>query len=228
MTSHASRTPEQLKAGETVAKILLEIEAINFRPEDPYILTSGKASPVYIDCRKLISFNRARRTVMSLAKDLLQQQAGFEVFDYVAGGETAGIPYAAWMADQLDAAMLYVRKKPKGFGRNAQIEGYMEENKRVLLVEDLATDGGSKLNFVSALRTAGAQCDDAFVVFFYDIIPGALDALKDEGVTLHYLCTWWDVIKVAEQTGQLSAEKLEGVKDFLNDPIAWSKAHGGA
>lgn len=222
-----TRTAEQLKAGETVAKILLEIEAVNFRPEEPYILTSGKASPVYIDCRKLISFNRARRTVMSLAKDMLQQNAGFEVFDYVAGGETAGIPYAAWMADQLDSSMLYVRKKPKGFGRNAQIEGHMEENKRVLLVEDLATDGGSKLNFVNALRTAGAKCDDAFVVFFYDIIPGALDSLKAEGVTLHYLCTWWDVIKVAEATGKLHPDQLDGVKDFLNDPIGWSKANGG-
>lgn len=221
------RSPEHKKAGETVAKILLEIEAINFRPEEPYILTSGKASPVYIDCRKLISFNRARRKVMSLAKEMLQQDAGFEVFDYVAGGETAGIPYAAWMADQLDASMLYVRKKPKGFGRNAQIEGHMEEGKRVLLVEDLATDGGSKLNFVNALRGAGAQCDDAFVVFFYGVIPGALEALEQSGVTLHYLCNWWDVMAVAEKGEYFSQEKLDGVRSFLEDPIGWSKQNGG-
>jgi len=221
------RSPEHKKAGETVAKILLEIEAINFRPEEPYILTSGKASPVYIDCRKLISFNRARRTVMDLAKDMLQQDAGFEVFDYVAGGETAGIPYAAWMADQLEASMLYVRKKPKGFGRNAQIEGHMEEGKRVLLVEDLATDGGSKLNFVNALRNAGAQCDDAFVVFFYGVIPGALEALEQSGVTLHYLCNWWDVMAVAEKGNYFSQDKLDGVRSFLEDPIGWSKQNGG-
>jgi len=225
--STVARSPEHKKAGETVAKILLEIEAINFRPEEPYILTSGKASPVYIDCRKLISFSRARREVMSLAKDMLQQDAGFEVFDYVAGGETAGIPYAAWMADQLEASMLYVRKKPKGFGRNAQIEGHMEEGKRVLLVEDLATDGGSKLNFVNALRNAGATCDDAFVVFFYGVIPGALESLEQSGVKLHYLCNWWDVMAVAEKTEYFSKEKIEGVRAFLEDPIGWSKKHGG-
>jgi orotate phosphoribosyltransferase len=222
-----ARSPEHKKAGETVAKILLEIEAINFRPKEPYILTSGKASPVYIDCRKLISFNRARRTVMTLAKNLLQQDAGFEVFDYVAGGETAGIPYAAWMADEIEASMLYVRKKPKGFGRNAQIEGYMEEGKRVLLVEDLATDGGSKLNFVNALRAAGAQCDDAFVVFFYGVIPGALEALDQAGVTLHYLCNWWDVLHVAEKGNYFSQEDVAGVKVFLEDPLGWSAKHGG-
>lgn len=222
-----ARSPEHKKTGETVAKILLEIEAINFRPEEPYILTSGKASPVYIDCRKLISFNRARRTVMELAKNQLQQDAGFEVFDYVAGGETAGIPYAAWMADQLDASMLYVRKKPKGFGRNAQIEGYMEEGKRVLLVEDLATDGGSKLNFVNALRNAGAKCDDAFVVFFYGVILGALESLDQAGVTLHYLCNWWDVIQAAEKYGYFTKEKIAGVKEFLEDPLGWSSKNGG-
>src|SRR5690606_22937416 len=148
------------------ARILLEIEAVLFRPDDPFILTSGRASPVYVDCRKIISFPRARAQLMDFACDLIQREAGYESIDCIAGGETAGIPFAAWIAERLGLPMLYVRKKPKGFGRDAQIEGAMAEGARVLLVEDLATDGGSKIRFAEAIRAAGGECAHAFVVFY--------------------------------------------------------------
>src|SRR6185369_9213454 len=106
-------------SGPIVARILLEIAAVHFRPSEPFILTSGRASPVYIDCRKIISFPRARRKVITLAAEKVETEIGFESLDAVAGGETAGIPYAAWLADKLDLPMLYIRKKPKGFGRGA-------------------------------------------------------------------------------------------------------------
>ncbi|MBT4738767.1 MAG: orotate phosphoribosyltransferase, partial [Rhodospirillaceae bacterium] len=159
-----SRTPRQQAAARTIANILLETKAVNFRPEEPYTLTAGWASPVYIDCRWLISFPRARRTITLLAREEIEQTIGYEHLDAVAGGETAGIPYAAWISDALMLPMQYVRKKPKGFGRMAQIEGNLEEGSNVLLVEDLATDGGSKLAFVKALRDAGAKCSHTFVV----------------------------------------------------------------
>ena len=146
---------------ETIARLtagmLLEIDAVHFRTDPHYTFTSGWASPVYIDCRKIVSFPRARRMVAEAAAATVLREIGFESVDAVAGGETAGIPFAAWIADQLDLPMLYVRKKPKGFGRDAQIEGDLQEGSRVLLVEDLATDGKSKVNFVEALRTAGAR-----------------------------------------------------------------------
>jgi orotate phosphoribosyltransferase len=234
MTSTASgatapaRSPRQQSAARTIARILLETKAVNFRPEEPYTLTAGWASPVYIDCRWLISFPRARRTITSLAREEIEQSVGFENLDCVAGGETAGIPYAAWISDALMLPMQYVRKKPKGFGRMAQIEGDLPEGSKVLLVEDLATDGGSKLTFVKALRDAGAECNHTFVVFFYGAFPGALDSLEQEGVTLHYLCTWADVLVAAEEAGYFSQDKINGVRDFLNDPIGWSAAHGGS
>ncbi|MBB4284639.1 orotate phosphoribosyltransferase [Roseospira goensis] len=214
-------------AGRLVARILLELGAVNFRPEAPYRLTAGWASPVYIDCRRLIAFPRARRRLIALAQDTLERDAGFEVFDAVAGGETAGIPYAAWLADALDLPMLYVRKKPKGFGRMAQIEGSVAEGARVLLVEDLATDGGSKLVFCNALRDAGTEVSHAFVVFFYGVFPGALKTLEDAGLTLHFLATWWDVLEEAERQGAFPAAAIEGVRAFLHDPVGWSAAHGG-
>src|SRR5690606_31789448 len=140
-------------------------------PDPPYKFTSGWASPVYIDCRKLISYPRLRQRLMAMAAHQVQEACGYEAFDAVAGGETAGIPFAAWLADRLQLPMLYVRKQPKGFGRNARIEGHLVEGQRVLLVEDLATDGGSKLAFADALREAGGVVDHAFVVFFYGVFP---------------------------------------------------------
>ena len=211
----------------TAARILIEIEAVLFRPEDPFIFTSGRASPVYVDCRRIISFPRARAKLMDMGIELIAEEIGYESLEAIAGGETAGIPFAAWIADRLSLPMLYVRKKPKGFGRDAQIEGKLADNSRVLLVEDLATDGGSKLAFVEALRKAGAEVAHTFVVFHYGIFPEGIAQLKEQGVSLHALATWWDVLAVAEEEGYLSVEGLAQVRAFLEDPESWSAAHGG-
>jgi len=211
----------------TAARILIEIEAVLFRPDDPFIFTSGRASPVYVDCRRIISFPRARAKLMDMGLELIAEEIGYESLEAIAGGETAGIPFAAWIAERLALPMLYVRKKPKGFGRDAQIEGKLTENSRVLLVEDLATDGGSKLAFVEALRKAGAEVAHTFVVFHYGIFPEGIAQLKEQGVSLHALATWWDVLAVAEEEGYLSGEGLAQVRAFLEDPESWSAAHGG-
>lgn len=222
--SNATASP---KVAYETAKWLLDIKAVNFRPEEPYMFTAGWASPVYIDCRWIISFTNARRRIIDMGVEMLRTNGALENLDKVAGGETAGIPYAAWIAEAASTPMLYVRKEPKGFGRNAQIEGQLIEGDKVLLVEDLATDGGSKINFVNALRTAGSEVTDIFVVFFYDIFPGALDTLEEAGVKLHFLCTWHDVLKVAEEGSYFNPDAIEDVRKFLNDPIGWSGAHGG-
>lgn len=226
---NSSIVPQDQIRGSDIAtaKILLDIKAVNFRPEEPYMFTSGWASPVYIDCRKLISFPAERRHVIQQAAALIDDRVGWDKIDSVAGGETAGIPYAAWLSEAADKPMLYVRKKPKGFGRNAQIEGDPIEGNRVLLVEDLATDGASKVNFVGALRTAGMKVSEAFVVFFYGIFPGALAGLEQLDVRLHFLATWWDVLQVAEEGRYFPKPAIAEVRKFLGDPITWSAAHGG-
>ena len=168
-------------AALTTARILLEIKAVNFRPEEPYTFTSGWKSPVYIDCRKIIYFPRARNKICDLGFEKIGRHIGYETIDVVAGGETAGIPFAAWIADRMATPMAYVRKKPKGFGRGAQIEGDVPEGKNTLLVEDLTTDGGSKIRFAQALRDAGATCDHTFVVFYYGVFPGSFEQMKAHG-----------------------------------------------
>jgi len=217
----------QSDAARITAGILLETQSILMRPDEPFTLTSGRKSPVYVDCRRLIAFPRARRRLMALASALIEDNIGFEALDIVAGGETAGIPFAAWIADLLMLPMCYVRKQPKGFGRNARIEGNLEAGQRAILVEDMATDGGSKLSFIEALREAGAECAHTFVVFHYDIFPAGIEKLREAGVSLHALATWWDVIALAESQGAFDRSGLKTVRAFLEDPEGWAPAVQG-
>ncbi|SFE18396.1 orotate phosphoribosyltransferase [Roseivivax sediminis] len=217
--------PPREEIARLTARALLEIEAVHFNAETPFTLASGLPSPTYVDCRKLISFPRIRATLMDFLAVTVMRDAGFETFDNVAGGETAGIPFAAFVAERLALPMTYVRKKPKGYGRNARIEGVMSEGDRVLLVEDLATDGGSKLSFVDAIRETGASCAHTAVIFSYGIYPETQSRLGDHGVALHHLCTWWDVLAEARASAAFDAATLAEVESFLSDPRTWQDAH---
>jgi orotate phosphoribosyltransferase len=214
-------------AAETAA-LLLDIEAVHVNTEKPFIFTSGWASPVYIDCRKVISFLEPRRKIIAHAAKLLTVACDLSQVDYIAGGETAGISYAAWLSEALSKPMLYVRKKPKGFGRGAQIEGEMKEGARVLLVEDLTTDGGSKIAFANALRDGGAAVSDVFSVFFYGIYKESPRLFADAGLTLHALATWKDVLAAAKARKLVTDAQFADVEKFLSAPAEWSRDHGGA
>ena len=219
-----SAFPPKDEIARLTARMLLEIKAVHFNAAEPFILASGLPSPTYIDCRKLISFPRIRATLMDFMAVTVMRDAGFEVFDNIAGGETAGIPFATLMAERLALPMTYVRKKPKGYGRNARIEGVMGDGDRVLLVEDLTTDGGSKLSFVDAIRETGATCAHTAVIFYYGIFPETVKTLSDHGVALHFLCTWWDVLAEARVSGAFDAATLAEVETFLTNPRAWQAA----
>ncbi|MBI1214783.1 MAG: orotate phosphoribosyltransferase [Alphaproteobacteria bacterium] len=211
-----------------VAGLLLDIEAVHVNTEKPFIFTSGWASPVYIDCRKVISFLEPRRKIIEHAVATLAAECDLSKVDYIAGGETAGISYAAWISEELSKPMLYVRKKPKGFGRGAQIEGEMKDGARVLLVEDLTTDGGSKIAFAEALRDGGAVVSDVFSVFFYGIYKESPALFEDAGLSLHYLATWRDVLAAAKARKLVTDAQFEEVEKFLAAPAEWSRDHGGA
>lgn len=222
-----SSFPDAPEIARLSARMLLEIDAVRFNPDAPITLASGLPSPTYIDCRQLISYPRIRSTLMDFLTVTILRNVGFEAFDNVAGGETAGIPFAAYVAERMALPMTYVRKKPKGYGRNARIEGVMTEGQRVLLVEDLTTDGGSKLSFVDAIRETGAECAHTAVIFSYGIFPETEGRLAEHGVTLHALCTWWDVLAAAKDMERFDAETLAAVETFLKDPRAWQAAHMG-
>jgi orotate phosphoribosyltransferase len=221
MTATTAKTPTPVNL--RAAKILLDTRSVLFNAEQPFTFTSGRVSPVYIDCRRLISFPEERAILMNDGAALLRESC--RDLDYIAGGETAGIPYAAFISDRLGAPMLYVRKQPKGFGRMAQIEGCMEEEgANVILVEDLQTDGGSKKLFIDALRKAGAEVSDSFVIFHYGIFPASEANMKALGVNLHYLTDWWAVLEVAKRENSFDSRTLSAVESFLHAPDAWSPA----
>jgi orotate phosphoribosyltransferase len=217
--------PTSFPSKETLARLtagmLIEIGAIDFNANEPFTHASGKKAPTYVDCRKLISYPRIRATLMDFMAATVMREVGFEAFDNVAGGETAGIPFAALIAERLALPMTYVRKKPKGYGRNARIEGVMTEGQRVLLVEDLTTDGGSKLSFVNAIRETGATCGATAVIFYYGIFDGVEESLAENGVQLIHLCTWWDVLAEAKRRGAFSAKTLDAVEAYLRNPTGW-------
>lgn len=216
--------PDKAEMARLTARMLLEIKAVHFNADEPFTLASGLPSPTYIDCRKLISYPRIRSSLMDFLACTVMREAGFEAFDNIAGGETAGIPFAAMIAERLGLPMTYVRKKPKGYGRNARIEGAMSEGERVLLVEDLTTDGGSKLSFVDAIRDTGASCAHTAVIFYYGIFPETEKTLGDHGIALHHLCTWHDVLAEARRRQAFDAPTLAEVEAFLNAPRDWQEA----
>ena len=219
-----STFPPADEIARLTAAMLLDIKAVHFNADTPFTLASGLPSPTYIDCRKLISYPRIRSVLMDFLTVTVMRNAGLEAFDNIAGGETAGIPFAALVAERVALPMTYVRKKPKGYGRNARIEGAMSEGQRVLLVEDLTTDGGSKLSFVEAIRETGATCGHTAVIFYYGIFAETTGKLAEHGIALHHLCTWWDVLTVARAREDFDAATLDEVEVFLRDPRAWQIA----
>ncbi|MCK8785984.1 orotate phosphoribosyltransferase [Roseomonas sp. NAR14] len=211
-----------------MARLLLEAGAVQVSHDRPFVLAAGWASPVYVDCRRLLGMPHLRAGAIALALDYLRQRFGAAPpFDAVAGGETAGIPWASWIADRLGLPLLYVRKRPLGIGRHAQVEGGAPEGSRVLLVDDLATDAASKVAFAQGLRTAGMRLSDALVLFHNRAFPGWDARLEHLGLSLHALASWDDVLRPEAGETLLSPADRDVIERFLRDPAGWSADHGG-
>ena len=203
------------------AKILIDIKAINFNFKSPYILTSGRKSPVYVDCRKIISFTKERSQIISfIQKYIIKHNIKF---DLLAGGETAGIPYASFLAERLKKPMIYIRKQPKKFGKGSQIEGSFKKNQRSILIEDLATDGKSKMTFVNVMRKNNLKVNEAFVIFYYDIFKKSEQELKESKIKIHYLCTWKDILNEIKKQKIIEKKDIESVERFLSNPVKWDE-----
>jgi orotate phosphoribosyltransferase len=213
---------------EKTARILLDTRSVYVRTDgEPYFFSSGWASPVFVDCKRLISFPLARRTLIELAIEKILATAGYAGFDAIAGGELAGVPFAAMIADRLHLPLVIVRKQAKGFGPSAQIEGEITAGARVLLVEDLTTDGRTKAAFCTALMRAGAQVEHAFVVFKYGIFDRVVRDLDSLGVGLFSLAMLGDVLAHPLASARFSAEQRAELTRFADDPADWSRRHGG-
>ena len=180
---------------QKIADILLKIGSVNINFKNQFTLTSGKKSPVYVDCRKLISFPKERDLIISeMAKQIRKK---YKKSVLVAGGETAGIPYSSFLCQKLKLPMIYIRKKPKGFGKGKLIEGDFKPKSSSILIEDMATDGGSKIHFIKSMRKSKLSVRDIFVIFFYDIYPSAKKNIKKMNVNLNYMTSWNEILEVS-------------------------------
>ncbi len=206
------------------AKWLLDIDAVAFQPDAPFTWTSGRVSPIYVDARKILGVPRARDEITRMVSSRVFDLIGRDNFSFVAGGETAGIPFATLLAERMVKSLCYVRKKPKGFGQNTQIEclsgDQLGHNKTFLLVEDLCSDGGSKLVFIEAIRRSGNVITDALAIFSYGCF-GAAATLADEGVRLIALTDATTLVDVADDLDWSTAATRAEIRRFLAAPNAW-------
>jgi len=204
------------------AKILINIGAINFSPQSPFKLSSGFLSPSYIDCRKIISYPSAFKEITDMMIDTIKSEMVVQSPDYIIGGETAGIPFAAAIAEKMGLPLSYVRKKPKDYGKSKLIEGEILKDKNSLLVEDLMTDGKSKINFIDNIRSHEIRCNLGIVVFKYNIFEDADIILKKNNIEVHYLTDWEEVYNEICQMDKFGSDVLTEIRKFLDDPIDWS------
>lgn len=209
---------------QAAALVFWEAEAVRLNLQKPFELASGNRSPIYINCRQVISDRAFMALFVAAARSILERADAS--FDAVAGGETAGIPFAAYLAQGLDLPMLYVRKKAKGYGIASKVEGKLPPGGRILLVEDLITDGGSKLGFVDALREAGGVVVDSLVLF--DRQQGGADTLAQHQVRLHSVTDRQTVLEVAQESGLLALEDRQAIDAYFRDPASWHEERGFA
>ena len=198
---------------EKIANLLLRIGCVNINFKKKFTLTSGKKSPVYVDCRKLISFPKEREIIINeMSKQIKSKYKSKSTL--IAGGETAGIPYSSFLCQKMKNPMIYIRKSPKGFGKGKLIEGDFKKNSQSILVEDMATDGGSKLHFIKALRQNDLKVKDIYVIFFYGIYPNAKKNMTKMKVNLNYLATWQDILNVS--ANYISNEDYFKLESYLS------------
>lgn len=194
-----------------ISKCLWESGAISVSVDKPFRMTSGKYSPFYINCRALISLPLHRGIITAYAQWLLSQNKIDP--DVIAGGETAGIPFAAWLAEKMNKPFIYVRKKPKGHGLTSQLEGKIDPGRSVLLYEDLITDGMSKLNFIQGIREAGCKTNHCLVIL--DRQQGGEEKLSENDVNLYSLVTISECFKVGLENDYLSADEMSSISAYL-------------
>ncbi|MCS4509085.1 orotate phosphoribosyltransferase [Xylophilus ampelinus] len=210
-----------------VARALVALGAVRVADATPFIYTSGWASPVYVDARLLMSSVALRTEVMDIATHAIAPHVAASGINAVVGAESAGIAFAAWLAERLRLPLLYLRKRPIGWGITAQLEGRMPAEARVLLVDDVTTDGRSKGGAAAALRQAGTVVDDALVLLDYALYPTPAAAADTAALRLHALATWPQLHAALQEDGRLTGAQAAMLADFSAAPVRWSVAHGG-
>lgn len=193
------------------AKHLLDIGAVELRPQDPFTWASGIKSPIYCDNRLTMSYPAVRKEIAKGLADTIKEF--YPQCEVVAGTATAGIPHAAWVSDLLELPMVYVRSKPKEHGQGNMVEGKVEPGKKVVVVEDLISKGGSVLQAAQGLQQAGFEVLGIVAIFTYDL-PQSVEAIENAGFTSHTLTDFPALVEEAASSGAIEQEDLPMLKEW--------------
>ena len=203
------------KISNETAGILLKKKCIEFSFKKKFQLTSGRKSIVYCDCRKIISYTNERDKLINFALKKIKLDKTLNSITNIAGGESAGIPYASLLAQKLKLPLSYIRKERKKFGKKSQIEGNIKYNDKVLLVEDLITDGSSKYNFIKAVEEVGGRIKAIFVIFNYGINKEFLE-YNGKKIKIISLAKWEDVLKILKLKNIFPQKEISSIVKFLS------------
>ena len=210
------------KTAEVVAKILLKIGAISLRPKKPYKYASGILSPVYTDCRLLISHPKERKVIRNLYIKNIKKSGKFEV---IAGTATAGIPHAAWIADKMNLPLVYVRGKAKDHGKGNSIEGSFNIGQKAVVIEDLISTGTSSIDSVKEIRNQKGKVSFIFSIITYDM-KQAIDNFKKNKVKLISLTNFKTVVKIAVLNKYIKEQDASVILEWTKNPPSWGKKMG--
>ncbi|MFD1031042.1 orotate phosphoribosyltransferase [Metaplanococcus flavidus] len=193
------------------ARHLLDIGAVELRPQDPFTWASGVKSPIYCDNRLTMSYPKVRKEIAKGLADKIKEF--YPQCEVVAGTATAGIPHAAWVSDRLELPMVYVRSKPKEHGQGNMVEGKVEPGKKVVVVEDLISKGGSVIQAAKGLEQAGFEVLGIVAIFTYDL-PQSVEAIEEAGFTFHTLTDFPALVEEAASSGAIEQGDLPMLEEW--------------
>lgn len=198
-----------------IAKALLDIKAVTLSPLEPYTWASGLKSPIYCDNRITMSYPKIRRMIAQGFVDLIKQQ--FADVDYIVGTATAGIPQACFVAELLELPMAYVRPEPKGHGRSKQIEGFIPQGAKVVVIEDLISTGGSSIKAIKALEEEGIEVLGLLAIFTYELEKANIN-IQDADINLKTLSDYSSLIEVAKENNTINEDEMALLQSWRKDP----------
>ncbi|MCI3027916.1 orotate phosphoribosyltransferase [Desemzia sp. C1] len=210
-----------MEQAEKIADLLLECEAVSLNPKEPYTWASGIKSPIYCDNRITLSYPAVRKEIAKGLADIIRKF--YPETEVIAGTATAGIPHAAWVAEELDLPMIYIRSKAKGHGKQNQIEGRLTEGQKVVCIEDLISTGGSVIDAASAVQQAGGAVLGCAAIFSYQL-DAAMDNFRKVDLPIYTLSNYSALIKAAVEKGIIKSEDKMLLNEWRDDPAEWGRA----
>ena len=204
---------------KTVAQHLLKVKAVKLAAENPFTWASGWKSPIYCDNRKLLTYPEERKYITEALVEVIKD--AYKDIDMIAGVATGAIAWGVMVAEALGKPFVYVRQKPKDHGTQSQVEGNIEPNQRIVVVEDLVSTGTSSLSSCDALRKAGGIVLGMVAIFSYNF-PLSRREFEYKDIELHTLCQYDSLLEEAVAQNYIDQKHLEVLRDWRINPSTWT------